>query len=290
MGPEHDHDLDDLLNDALDDFANQEGRGVSKGSTAAPSAAPAPVFDPLARTSSKTKPAAAAQRNPLQPAPTNSASSSSRPQQGGLAFDPLELAAVDRQGAGGSHGPPGGHDLEATLRALAEHSRSAGSSSGAGHAEQPDFLDEGMLSRLTEAMGSMGGGNSEPDGAFASMADSIMHQLLSKDVLYQPMQDIGARYPVWLAANRDKLSEEELQQYMQQHEYIQKICAAYETEPDNFALLFSLIQKMQACGQPPQEIVDELAPGLQFDADGLPKFPNEEGAGALPDMPGCSLQ
>ncbi|KAK9812683.1 hypothetical protein WJX72_001897 [[Myrmecia] bisecta] len=87
----------------------------------------------------------------------------------------------------------------------------------------------------------MGGGSSEPGGAFASMADSIMHQLLSKDVLYQPTQDIDARYPAWLAANRDKLSEEKLQQYVQQHQYIQTICVAYEGEPDNFTLLFSPI-------------------------------------------------
>lgn len=31
---------------------------------------------------------------------------------------------------------------------------------------------------------------------------------------------------------------------------------------------------MQACGQPPAEIVEELAPGLRFDADGLPVLPD----------------
>lgn len=34
------------------------------------------------------------------------------------------------------------------------------------------------------------------------LADGLMHQLLSKDVLYQPMRDIGERYPAWLAAHR----------------------------------------------------------------------------------------
>lgn len=52
-----------------------------------------------------------------------------------------------------------------------------------------------MLSRLEEQLG---GG----DADFSSLADSIMHQLLSKDVLYQPMKDIGAKYPAWLAAHR----------------------------------------------------------------------------------------
>jgi peroxin-19 len=42
----------------------------------------------------------------------------------------------------------------------------------------------------------------DADSSFASLADSIMQQLLSKDVLYQPMKDIGAKYPAWLAAHR----------------------------------------------------------------------------------------
>lgn len=41
--------------------------------------------------------------------------------------------------------------------------------------------------------------------------------------------------------------------------------------------------QMQACGTPPDEIVQELSPGLQFDADGMPKLPNR-------GPPGCSIQ
>ena len=37
--------------------------------------------------------------------------------------------------------------------------------------------------------------------------------------------------------------------------------------------------QMQQCGQPPQEIVDELAPGMQFGPDGLPSF----GSGGVGD-------
>lgn len=48
----------------------------------------------------------------------------------------------------------------------------------------------------------MGAGEGDAEGSFASLADSIMQQLLSKDVLYQPMKDIGAKYPAWLATRR----------------------------------------------------------------------------------------
>lgn len=40
------------------------------------------------------------------------------------------------------------------------------------------------------------------EGAFGSLADTLMRQLLAKDVLYQPMKDIGERYPEWLSAHR----------------------------------------------------------------------------------------
>jgi peroxin-19 len=46
------------------------------------------------------------------------------------------------------------------------------------------------------------GADGESEGSFASLADTIMQQLLSKDVLYQPMKDIGSKYPAWLATHR----------------------------------------------------------------------------------------
>lgn len=46
--------------------------------------------------------------------------------------------------------------------------------------------------------------------------------------------------------------------------------------------------QMQACGQPPQDIVDELAPGLAFGPDGLPSIGGGEGGpGAGHD---CGMQ
>jgi len=77
------------------------------------------------------------------------------------------------------------------------------------------------------------------------LVDVIMQQLLSKDVLYQPMKDIGARYPEWLQENREKLEAEDVTRYEQQQEYIQQICELYETEPENFSKLMELIQEVR---------------------------------------------
>lgn len=42
---------------------------------------------------------------------------------------------------------------------------------------------------------------------------------------------------------------------------------------------------MQKYGQPPAEIIKDLAPGLKFDENGLPIMPNM-GTGMMPEMPG----
>lgn len=46
-----------------------------------------------------------------------------------------------------------------------------------------------------------------------------------------------------------------------------------------------LMFDMQKYGQPPADIIKDLAPGLQFDENGMPIMPNM-GAGMFPQMPG----
>lgn len=59
------------------------------------------------------------------------------------------------------------------------------------------------------------------------------------------IQDIGGKYPAWLAANKDSLSPEQVQQYEEQYEYIQKICTMYETDPQNYPKLMELLQEVR---------------------------------------------
>ena len=71
---------------------------------------------------------------------------------------------------------------------------------------------------------------------------------------------------------RGNTAEDELQRYRLQYQYIQQICELYESNPSDTGQLFKLVEAMQACGNPPSEIVDEMTPGLSFDGDGLPNF------------------
>ncbi|KAI3727458.1 hypothetical protein L6452_16072 [Arctium lappa] len=101
-----------------------------------------------------------------------------------------------------------------------------------------------------------------------SMVETMMQQLLSKEVLHEPMKEIGERYPKWLEDNKSKLNKEEYDRYIHQHEFIKDLNAVYETEPGNFNKIVELMHKMQECGQPPNDIVKELAPDFDISAFG----------------------
>ncbi|EQC29562.1 hypothetical protein SDRG_12571 [Saprolegnia diclina VS20] len=141
-------------------------------------------------------------------------------------------------------------------------------------------MGEAMMQEMMRQFEQMGEKND-----FTGLVDGMMHQLLSKDIMYDPMKQICAKYPEWLAEKESMLSKEDYARYGKQYQYFQQILAVYDTEPDNYTRLSDLMQEMQECGQPPSEIVKELAPGLQFDDDGMPIMPNM-GPGMFPGMAG----
>lgn len=80
-----------------------------------------------------------------------------------------------------------------------------------------------------------------------SLIDGLMRQLLSKEVLHQPMADIAAKYPGWLEAQRaaGALSAAELAKYEEQHACIRQVCALYEAEPIDFDAVVEAMQKVR---------------------------------------------
>ncbi|CAI0418137.1 unnamed protein product [Linum tenue] len=97
-----------------------------------------------------------------------------------------------------------------------------------------------------------------------SLVESMMQQLLSKEILHEPMKEIEGRYPIWLKDHESSLSRTEYERYSQQYELIKVLNQVYENDPNNYTKITDLMQKMQECGQPPDEIVRELAPDLDL--------------------------
>ncbi|KAK6947580.1 Pex19 protein [Dillenia turbinata] len=100
-----------------------------------------------------------------------------------------------------------------------------------------------------------------------TIVETMMQQLLSKEILHDPMKEIGERYPKWLEEHKDSLSKEEFDRYSHQCELIKELNQVYENDPGNFTKIVEIMQKMQECGQPPNDIVQELAP--DFDLSSL---------------------
>ncbi|KAI9911116.1 hypothetical protein PsorP6_009143 [Peronosclerospora sorghi] len=121
---------------------------------------------------------------------------------------------------------------------------------------QIEAMGEEMMAEMMKKFEEMGDKHD-----FKDLVDGMMEQLLSKDIIYDPMKQICERYPEWLAQKEPLLSKEEYQRFDKQYHCFQRIIAVYESEPENYARLSELMQEMQETGQPPSEIVKDLAPG-----------------------------
>lgn len=57
----------------------------------------------------------------------------------------------------------------------------------------------------------------------------------------------------------------------------QKLVKLYETDPTNTPKLMECMQEIQEFGQPPVEIIKDIAPGIDLDEDGMPIFDSKSG-------------
>ena len=167
-------------------------------------------------------------------------------------------------------------EVAATLQKLAQQSKDMQGM----HAGKMEDVGETMMEDMMNQFQALG---DKED--YHEVVDGVMRQLLSKDLMYEPMQQICEKYPEWLALHKKNLREKEYENYGKQYQVFQKLLAVYDTEPDNFPRLMELMFDMQQYGQPPADIIRDLAPGLKFDENGMPIMPNM-GTGMMPEMPG----
>lgn len=71
-------------------------------------------------------------------------------------------------------------------------------------AQATEDLSEEIIEKMMKEFEEMG---QKED--FSSVVDGMMKQLLSKDIMYEPMKNICERFPEWLAGRTDTLTREE---------------------------------------------------------------------------------
>lgn len=123
---------------------------------------------------------------------------------------------------------------------------------------------------------------------FLPFMQSLMGSLLSKEMMYPSLKEMAEKYPVWLDANKASLTSEDSNRYSAQLNLIQRAVSLYdeETEEDTdevrgkrFEEMIQIMQQMQLCGQPPEDLVGSLPPGWSVDDQtGLPQVTDSQAA------------
>jgi peroxin-19 len=158
--------------------------------------------------------------------------------------------------------------------------------SGAGEESGDPAKQEEAMKGFMEAM-------SQGQKGMQEMMDTMLQQLLSKDVLYEPMVEIAAMYPPWIKKNKKKLPDEEIVRYEAQLAKVKSIIEEFE-KPEGeveFQSIVTLLQEMQSFGQPPEEIMKELQEkkggGYELPPWMQPGAAGAAGADGMP--PGCTV-
>ncbi|ORZ07857.1 Pex19 protein family-domain-containing protein [Absidia repens] len=145
--------------------------------------------------------------------------------------------------------------------------------------------EEGEDAFMAELMKQMEG--LTEGGDFENVLEGMMSQLMSKEMLYEPMKDLVEKYPSWLKDNKDKTEKAQYEKYEQQFDMCKKIVAEYEApgfdenNEQQAKKIMDMMTKMQDLGQPPAALLEDMAPGMNFD--------NPQGMPDMKDLENCTI-
>uniref|UniRef100_G1NV91 Peroxisomal biogenesis factor 19 n=2 Tax=Myotis TaxID=9434 RepID=G1NV91_MYOLU len=129
------------------------------------------------------------------------------------------------------------------------------------------------LLETTKILNELGMDEGDAEGNILPIMQSIMQNLLSKDVLYPSLKEITEKYPEWLQGHRESLPPEQFEKYQEQHSVMGKICEQFEaetptdseaTQKARFETVLDLMQQLQDLGHPPKELAGEMCHWLCF--------------------------
>ncbi|KAF1960167.1 Pex19-domain-containing protein [Byssothecium circinans] len=173
-------------------------------------------------------------------APAASASSSSKP----------ETAASK-----------GEQTFQESIRKTMERMQESGDAASAAAATSaPDDI----LAQMLKEMESGGFGAEGSDEDFSKVLMGMMEQLTNKDILYEPMKELHDKFPKWMEDNKGKVEEKDWKRYGEQQLLVKEITERFERtgySDDNAQdreYIVERMQKMQAAGSPPPDLVGEM--------------------------------
>ncbi|KIJ56319.1 hypothetical protein M422DRAFT_57684 [Sphaerobolus stellatus SS14] len=147
-------------------------------------------------------------------------------------------------------------------------------------ADEKNTSGDDTLEKLLSTLGDLNLDDAEGGEGLDSMLESMMSQLMSKEILYDPLKELDTKYPEYLEKNGPTLDAAERERCVQQSKRVQKIVAIFEkpsySEDDTTTSseILRLMNEMQGFGSPPNEIMGDMPPGFELGQDGLPKMPD----------------
>ena len=70
------------------------------------------------------------------------------------------------------------------------------------------------------------------NGEFDSLLSGVMDQIMSKELLYDPLKDLSSKYPEFLLKSKDSLSKEEFNRFERQFNIVNEIISVYDNGDD----------------------------------------------------------
>lgn len=189
---------------------------------------------------------------------------------------PGSSSAPAAGGASGSKPANFNDAIAATMAKLKESDASATSSSAA--ADNPFAGLSGAegeeMAKLLAALGGSGdlsgleGAMDNPE--LTKMLEGMMDELMSREILYEPLKELRDKYPAYLAgSDSHDISADDRKRYEQQFAYITQIVAVFDDpkydakDAQMAARVQELMNQMQDCGSPPKEIVGDMPAELE---------------------------
>ncbi|GAA5858548.1 hypothetical protein JCM8547_007355 [Rhodosporidiobolus lusitaniae] len=221
---------------------------------------------------------------------------------GGASGAPSSNAASGGEGKAASHSsssstfaPPAAAPAnfqEAIAASMSKMKDSSSSANAAAESSRPgQGGDAGMAAMLAQLAGMPDPGNLDgSEEGLQGMIDEMMKQLMSREMLYEPLKELADKYPAYLKEHADSLSSEDLARYKKQETIVRTIVTKFEEPGADKAPPYTpeeeevrskrmedvvdLVAKMNECGAPPSEIMGEMPPGMELGSDGVPKMPD----------------
>lgn len=149
-----------------------------------------------------------------------------------------------------------------------------------------------MMKMMEEMMKMEQGASSDPNEPInQNLVEDMLKTVMNKNFLLEPLKEMQVLFPPFLEEMKGKVSEEEYEKRQQQYQSLLNVIDAYDNNKpfeeladlmqkvffELFLFLFfsELSLKMQNFGPPPKEIVDKMAPGTKWDANGMPEMPED---------------